>query len=78
MNIREQHTPRWIVFVIDILIVVFSIFSAFFVRFNFNLGENEMEMLKIAIPVVIGVRTFSFLIFRTYAGLIRFTSAKDA
>lgn len=78
MKFRENHTPRWIVFVIDIIIVFVSILIAFFVRFNFKLGENEINLLKIAVPVVVGTRAFSFLIFRTYAGLIRYTSAKDA
>jgi len=78
MNLKEQHTPRWIVFVIDVIIVLFSITVAFFVRFNFALNAEDIALLKIAIPVVVGVRSFSFLIFRSYAGLIRYTSAKDA
>lgn len=77
MSLPIKHTPRWIVFLIDILISCFSIGFAYYIRFEFRIGDNQFEALKIALPVLLFVRSLSFLIFRSYAGLIRYTSAKD-
>ncbi|NOU16516.1 MAG: polysaccharide biosynthesis protein [Bacteroidales bacterium] len=78
MSAPIKHTPRWIVFLIDLLICLFSLSIAYYVRFEFRIGESEMEALKIAIPILLFIRAITFLIFRTFAGLIRYTSAKDA
>ncbi|NVO11087.1 MAG: polysaccharide biosynthesis protein [Bacteroidales bacterium] len=78
MSAPIRHTPRWIVFLIDLLICLFSLSIAYYVRFEFRIGESEMEALKIAIPILLFIRAVTFLIFRTFAGLIRYTSAKDA
>jgi len=78
MSAPIKHTPRWIVFLIDLTICLFSLSVAYYVRFEFRIGESEMESLKIAIPILLFIRAVTFLIFRTFAGLIRYTSAKDA
>ncbi len=78
MSAPIKHTPRWIVFLIDLIICLFSLSVAYYVRFEFRIGESEMEALKIAIPILLFIRAVTFLIFRTFAGLIRYTSAKDA
>ncbi|MHC1702572.1 MAG: polysaccharide biosynthesis protein [Tenuifilaceae bacterium] len=77
MSIPIKHTPRWIVFLIDLLICLFSISFAYFVRFEFRINDTEFEALKFTIPILLFIRAITFLLFRTYAGLIRYTSAKD-
>lgn len=77
MSLPTKHTPRWIVFVIDLFICLFSLTFAYFVRFEFKLEDSILESLKITIPILLFVRGLTFVIFRTYAGLIRYTSAKD-
>jgi len=77
MSIPIKHTPRWIVFLIDLLICLFSISFAYFVRFEFRINDTEFEALKFTIPILLFIRAITFLVFRTYAGLIRYTSAKD-
>ncbi len=72
-----KHTPRWIVFLIDLAICLFSISFAFFIRFEFRFSQEHFQSLLNVVPVVIFIRAISFLIFRSYAGLIRYTSAKD-
>jgi FlaA1/EpsC-like NDP-sugar epimerase len=78
MSAPIKHTPRWIVFLIDLIICLFSLSVAYYVRFEFRIGESELEALKLAIPILLFIRAVTFLIFRTFAGLIRYTSAKDA
>lgn len=73
-----KHTPRWIVFLIDLVICLFSIIFSFFVRFEFSISEEYRILLKSVIPLVLFIRAVHFLSFRTFAGLIRYTSTKDA
>ena len=74
---QKSPTPRWIVFFLDLLICLFSISLAYILRFNFEIPPDYLQTLAFVIPYVIFIRALSFMIFRTYAGLIRYTSAKD-
>lgn len=74
---QKSPTPRWIVFFLDLLICLFSISLAYVLRFNFEIPPDYLQTLAFVIPYVIFIRALSFMIFRTYAGLIRYTSAKD-
>jgi len=57
---------------------LFSITFSFFVRFEFSISEEYRILLKSVIPLVLFIRAVHFLSFRTFAGLIRYTSTKDA
>lgn len=73
----KSYTPRWIVFLIDLFICAISISAAFLLRFNFDLPEMYYERLGFLIPYVLFFRSITFLIFKTYAGIIRYSGAKD-
>jgi len=76
--ITRMHTPRWVVFIIDMMIVTFSIAASYLLRFNFDWSEIIKQNLALAIAIILPVRVLSFIIFRTYAGLVRYTSTNDA
>ncbi|MGC9374473.1 MAG: polysaccharide biosynthesis protein [Bacteroidales bacterium] len=73
----KSYTPRWIVFLIDLFICAISISLAFLLRFNFDIPQPYFNSLNFIIPFVLFVRSVTFLIFRTYAGIIRYSGAKD-
>ncbi|MFP4024073.1 MAG: polysaccharide biosynthesis protein [Thiohalospira sp.] len=73
----KSYTPRWIVFLIDLIICAVSISLAFLLRFNFNIPQQYFDSLNFIIPFVLFIRSITFLIFRTYAGIIRYSGAKD-
>jgi FlaA1/EpsC-like NDP-sugar epimerase len=73
-----KHAPRWLVFVIDLFICLVSITLSYYVRFEFRIGTEQINALKLVAPLVLFVRALAFISFRTYAGLIRYTSLKDA
>lgn len=75
--ILKNHSPRWIIFLIDVLITCVSILLAFLLRFNFNVPKEYILKLNYIIPLILGVRIISFLFSKTYAGIIRHTSIKD-
>jgi FlaA1/EpsC-like NDP-sugar epimerase len=70
--------PRWLIFLIDMSIVVFAIFLAYMVRFNFHVPALEIRLWPQVFAVILGVRALSFVIAKTYAGIIRYTSTEDA
>lgn len=78
INILRKNTPSWVILLIDTVIVFFSIILAYLLRFNFSVPEPDLSSLKIVIPTVIFVRIISFIIGKTYKGIVRYTSTEDA
>lgn len=74
----KYKVPRWIVFILDTLIVVFSVLTAYMLRFNFHIPEREMEVFKQAMLIILVVRVISFFIFKIHSGIIQYTSTRDA
>lgn len=77
INILRSITPRWVIFLIDLIICLFSIVFAYYLRFNFKVPVFEIRNLVYVVPMVLGVRMLSFIIARTYAGIVRHTSTRD-
>jgi len=77
INILRRITPRWVVFLIDIIICFASILLAYHLRFNFHISETESKLMPIGILVVTIIRAISFLIGKTYSGMVRFTGTHD-
>ncbi len=78
MNIPKLNIPRWFIFVIDSLLALFSISFAYMLRFNFNIPSPEIKYMQQAIIIIMVLRMLSFLLAKTYAGIIRYTSTYDA
>ena len=78
MKLRETHAPRWMIFLFDLGIVLFGIVLAYLLRFNFAIPQEEIETFIWVVPTIVGVRVLSFVLASTYAGIIRYTSTKDA
>src|SRR5262245_48687900 len=74
----EKNTLRWIIFFIDFFICLASLMLAYQLRFNFRVPEIEIQQWVFAIPTLLVVRSASFVIFKMYAGIIRYTSTRDA
>ena len=78
MFIMRQNMPRWLIFIFDILIVISALLLAYMVRFNFHVPEIEIRLWPRVFGTVIGIRALSFVVSKTYAGIIRYTSTEDA
>ncbi len=76
-NILKKYVPQWAILVIDLIICSFSLISAYFLRFNFNIPEYYIHSLIKVLPIVLIIRLIFFLITKTYAGIVRYTSTKD-
>ncbi len=76
--LKIRIVPRWIIVLIDLIIVFFSSLLAFLLRFNFDYSRlNSYEVNK-------GIALFTFFCFtasmltRSYAGIVRYTGIQDA
>lgn len=74
----RQNTPRWIIFLIDVLICTFSVILSYLLRFNFTIPSNELYKLPKVLMVMLIVRILSFIIAKTYAGIVRYTNTGDS
>jgi len=74
----RKLTPRWLIFLLDILIVIFSVYASYLIRFNFKIPSPENHLLiNYTLPTILFVRAITFFIFKSYNGIIRFTSIED-
>ena len=77
MNRFSRSAPRSFILLIDLLIISFSVMLAYLLRFNFNIPEKELLLLPYALLVFIVIRGLSFLITKSFSGIIRYTETQD-
>lgn len=77
MLFNNQNTPRILILAIDLVIIFCSTILAFLLRFNFHIPTSELVFLPKAILLILSIRLISFLISRSFSGIIRYTEAQD-
>tara|TARA_B100000508_G_C11465884_1_gene282542 strand:+ start:25654 stop:27564 length:1911 start_codon:yes stop_codon:yes gene_type:complete len=75
------RTPRWIIILLDLVVSLFALATAYFVRFDIYNDEatvsREMDYLDDVIIYIIGIKAVVFFLFKIHKGLIRYTSLED-
>ena len=71
------HLNLLIILCADILLFGVSWYSAFLLRFNFNIPVNSMEIAVRLLPVIIIIKIIIFYYFNLYQGMWRYTSIRD-
>ncbi|MCX6276694.1 MAG: nucleoside-diphosphate sugar epimerase/dehydratase [Bacteroidetes bacterium] len=66
------------IFLIDLTIAMGSVMLAYLLRFNFSIPPSELKPLPQILLYMALIRSVSFVIARSYAGIIRYTSTGDA
>jgi len=74
---KIKNIPRAVVLIIDMFIVIASVVLAYLLRFNFAIPEVELDPFPQILGYIVLVRFVSFLIGRTYVGIIKYTSTED-
>lgn len=77
MVIFERNTPRWLIFLMDTFLSLFSIIFAYFLSFNAHIPLDAKSDIMYGTILVLIVRTVSFLVSKVYAGVIRHATMKD-
>jgi len=76
--LKIRILPRWIIILIDLVIVFFSSLLAFLLRFNFDYSRFDSFEVNKGIILFTFFCLLSSLITRSYAGIVRYTGIQDA
>jgi len=78
-RLSKRYASKWLVLLFDLIVVAFTFFLAYLIRFNFELDSQEFDIDKFLkqIPFVVIAATISFLIVSSHKGVVRFTGVKD-
>ena len=71
------YLPRWVIFCIDIIIVLFASLVTYFIVTNLTYKYFDTYSVSIRYVITIFTYAFFFFAFRTYAGIIRHSSFID-
>jgi FlaA1/EpsC-like NDP-sugar epimerase len=75
---RLNIVPRWIIFILDLIISLLSFTLSYAIKYNFDFSHlNYIAFAQNAIIITV-VSTVVFFAVKTYAGIIRYTSAQDS
>ncbi len=69
--------PRWLIILIDSLIIFHATFFAFFIRFNFNLDQIDRFQILPSVLVFVALTLVAMLLTRSYVGIVRHTNLND-
>jgi FlaA1/EpsC-like NDP-sugar epimerase len=75
---KIEIVPRSLIFAIDIIFSIFSIFLGKLLKNSFNIDQINVLMLYRCTVIVFAVNVIIFASLRTYAGIVRYTSAQDS
>jgi FlaA1/EpsC-like NDP-sugar epimerase len=73
----NRYASKWIVLLIDIVLVGISFCFSYFIRFNASF-DFDHNFLLLQLPIISVIACFSFLIVGSYKGIIRHTGTRDA
>lgn len=77
LNRIIKSIPRWIVLLIDLVLIIQALIISYVLRFNFELGSQLWSDIAIRILPVTLLYLILFFYFKTYAGILKFTSIQD-
>jgi len=79
LRIPQKITSKWIVFGLDMIIVVISLIVAYLVRFDTsNIPfEAEYAIFISGLPFFLIIRGYCFYLFRIHSSILRHTSTQD-
>ena len=71
--------PKYLVLQVDMVMCIISVLVAYLLRYNLEtLPQEVLDSFYISLGVICSVKLMSFLYFKSYTGIIRYTSIEDA
>ncbi|MEZ4855965.1 MAG: nucleoside-diphosphate sugar epimerase/dehydratase [Gelidibacter sp.] len=75
-KISQKYASKWLILLLDLIIVAITFFLAYLIRFNFIIDFDVAIVLK-QLPFVLLVSLISFLAVGSHKGVVRYTGFKD-
>ncbi|WDF69229.1 nucleoside-diphosphate sugar epimerase/dehydratase [Sphingobacterium oryzagri] len=70
--------PRWAIFLFDLSITAIAFIFSYALFYSFNLNAFARIDFAIEMLYCLTITSFSFLVFKLYSGIVRYTSAVDS
>ena len=74
---RLTILPRWVIIIIDLVVIGFSTALGFLLRFNFDMKDALGFHPGYAILLTAGSGLFAIIVTKSYAGIVRYTGVED-
>lgn len=75
---RINIVPRWIIFLLDLVCCIFSLWVSYLIKNNFDINLIDITELSRNTLILVIINSIVFFSVKTYAGIIRYTSAQDS
>nr|WP_294901179.1 nucleoside-diphosphate sugar epimerase/dehydratase [uncultured Pedobacter sp.] len=75
---RINIVPRWLIFCIDLTFCGFALGFSYFLAHNFEASKININELSRNTLIFLGINCVVFFNVKTYAGIVRYTSAQDS
>jgi FlaA1/EpsC-like NDP-sugar epimerase len=72
-----DYLPRWIVFFIDLFLSLFSSVLSYFIVKSLNVTFHQTLDITISFLVILFAHTIFFFLYKTYSGIIRYSTFID-
>jgi len=76
-NVRGVSVSSYVMFLTDVLLVVFSVFLSYLLRFNFAIPASELQPLPFILLYIVGIRIIFFLLGKSYSRNLRYSNFMD-
>ncbi len=77
-KIFSRHTPRWIVFIIDLLVVAASFFFSYSIIRNLQFETFTIKDLVLPLMLMVCFKAIFIVFTKSYKGIVKYTSVQDA
>ncbi|MCO4818816.1 MAG: polysaccharide biosynthesis protein [Bacteroidetes bacterium] len=77
-RIFSRHTPRWIVFNIDLAVVALSFVFSYSIIRNLQFETFTMNELLLPLMLMLLLKALAIVVTKSYKGIVKYTSIQDA
>ena len=69
--------PSWVILIIDVFLLCLSSFISYIFFKDLGVGFYQEFPFKLRFSITLSIYTFYFLLFKTYIGIIRYSTLND-
>ena len=77
-RVVKNYVSRWIIFLIDLFLCLVAANGAYFLISTVDSSPSKIFYLTWELLILLVIQSFYFVIYKSYMGLVRYSSFKDA
>jgi FlaA1/EpsC-like NDP-sugar epimerase len=75
-TISHKYASKWLVLLFDVVVVLFTLVTSYFIRYNFKFDFDLVHVFK-QMPFVAVIAIISFMLVGSHKSVIRYTGFRD-